>query len=521
MATAEGIVRRLGPIGPAIIERQSFLVVGTLGQVAARLNELHCMFASRDPDVFDVEAYRAMHDDLVRAFPDPARDRDGITQHWLTNGIGEWRNGSRTFSPWRYMQLYPELSLAGPQEAIDHYIRWGRKEGRSTIVKAEGGMQHTTVLSKGGGRAAGQNNNGQLGNGTTTLSPWPVGTIGSFHWMMEIAAGDYNSIAVKSDGTVWTWGSNQYGLRGNGTTGGYDSQPRIVPGSGNVVTPSSKDRSVVASGTGASAVVDNNGNVWTWGVNWNGRLGDGTTINRSTPVQVIKEGGTPLGGIVSVSVGTGHMLALDANETVWAWGAGAYGALGRGSTEDSYVARQVQHLVEKEIDGQKVLVPEPLGGISKVVCGGSNFSLALTRYGRLFGWGNNGSNQLGSGIHSTQSYVPYASILDLAPVDKVAAGSYHAIARCSSDGKVYSWGYNGYGQLGIGPYSGNRKQEEMHLQGPGEVMRGITDVAAGNYFSIMIRDSDDPAVFVVGDNQMGQLGLGDRTQRNTPVRSQF
>src|SRR5687767_4132231 len=108
-----------------------------------------------------------MYPDVKAAFPGPIRAQT----HWLTYGISEGRRGSRTFSPAAYLQLYPDLgSPVNYQFAIDHYIRWGRDEGRSTVKKAEAGFRHSTVVSTGSPRSAGLNNSGQLGNGTVTNS---------------------------------------------------------------------------------------------------------------------------------------------------------------------------------------------------------------------------------------------------------------------------------------------------------------------------------------------------------------
>ena len=118
---------------------------------------------------------------------------------------------SKTFSASQYLQLNPDVANAigqtNYQGAIDHYVNSGRGEGRGTVAKVTAGMQHLLVLARRNVTASGQNIYGQLGNGTIAARQYT-----------EIAAGDYTSLAVKADGSLWVWGSNQYGARGDGTT---------------------------------------------------------------------------------------------------------------------------------------------------------------------------------------------------------------------------------------------------------------------------------------------------------------
>ena len=141
-------------------------------------------------------------------------------------------------------------------------------------------------------------------------------------------------MAVRADGSLWVWGSNQYGARGDGTSGDNIADPVQVPIPNRVTTPSRTGKHAVAVGTSAYAAIDTEGQVWMWGANWNGRLGDGTTTSRYTPARVKKSAnpGDYLTGVVSIAGGGGTMAAIDADGTVWTWGAGANGALGNGST---------------------------------------------------------------------------------------------------------------------------------------------------------------------------------------------
>jgi alpha-tubulin suppressor-like RCC1 family protein len=360
--------------------------------------------------------------------------------------------------------------------------------------------------------AAGQNTNGQLGTGGgTTYVPAPVLLLSQ---TIDVAAGNYNSLAVNRDGTVYAWGSNQYGQLGNGSNTGQAAAPTPVPGL-NLFTngyppPLSTffgdSPHIVSSGFGTCAAVDSLGQVWTWGVNYNGQLGDGTTSPHYSPAKVKRDAsGISLTGVVSIAAGADQMVALKSDGTVWAWGWGCNGALGDGSLTCSN---------HNQLYPQQVLIGsgQPLTNVAQVVCGGSDFALALTRDGKLYGWGANGACQLGVGDTANKSYATYVG----QGADRVAAGAYHSLLH-STDGLVYAWGNNGWGQLGLGPPGGNQSTPIAMV---GQPTPRFTDMAAGAFFSLMIRGSDN-VVYGAGDNQSGQLAVSGYQQQNSPTLTQY
>jgi alpha-tubulin suppressor-like RCC1 family protein len=487
--------------GPGNITDRSYLVVGNLNQVKDSLAALHLQFRSLDPEVFDWREYGPING-LGSVFPTPA----AAQQHWLSQGIAQGLRGSRTFSASQYLQLNPDV--AGPtnyQAAIDHFVGNGRAEGRNTVAKPAAGMQHLLLSANRKVNGSGQNAFGQLG----TSTPPHISSLDNT--VTEVAAGDYTSFAVKNDGSLWVWGSNQYGARGDGSSGNNIESPVQVPIPNRVTTPSWRGKHAVAVGTGVYAALDTDGQVWTWGVNWNGRLGDGTTNSRFTPARV-KKSASPddyLTGIVSIAAGAGTIAAVDADGNVWTWGAGANGALGNGFTTDSSFAVQV-------LQGSGNATT-PLVGVTEVACGSSGFCLALARYGTVFGWGDNSFSQLGipgGGAHSIANPIPLGGF-----IDAIAAGSAHGIAH-GSDGNVYGWGYNGRGQLGIGSTAVAVSPPVAMNAGP-DGMNDISEIAAGPNFSVMVRYTDN-AIFVAGDNQSGQLRIpGNPPKQMLPVRSSF
>jgi alpha-tubulin suppressor-like RCC1 family protein len=483
-----------------------YLVIGNLAQVKETLANVHLQFRALDPEVFDWREYVAINGLGWLHNPQAAQD------HWLAHGIDQGLRASKTFWAAQYLQLNPDLAnafgLTNYRSAIDHFVGSGRGEGRTTVAKPAAGMQHLLVFANKAVNAGGQNVFGQLG----TSTPPQVSSLDN--QVTEVAAGDYTSFAVKNNGTLWVWGSNQYGARGDGSSGGNIASPIQVPIPNRISTPSRRGKHAVAVGAGVYAAIDTEGQVWTWGVNWNGRLGDGTANPRYTPARVQKSPipGDYLTGIISIAAGGGTLAALDSDGAVWTWGAGADGALGNGSTNDSYYPVQVL-----QTDGNNS--GRPLVGINEIACGSSGFCIALARYGVVFGWGNNEFSQLGIQAGGSLSIATPINIRPGNPIDAIAAGSAHAIARCA-DGNVYGWGYNGRGQLGTGSTNVAQSPPLAMNNGP-HGMNDINDLAAGGNFSVMIRNSDR-AVFVAGDNQSGQLGIpGNPAIQSVPVRSGF
>jgi alpha-tubulin suppressor-like RCC1 family protein len=484
---------------------RAYLVIGSLDQVKTSLGNLHLKFGALDPDVYNWRDYLALNG-LGPALTTPEAARD----HWLTQGIAQGLRASKTFSASQYLQLNQDLAntlgATNYQAAIDHYVGSGRAEGRSTVAKPAAGMQHLLVSANKIVSAAGQNAFGQLG----TSAPPHIQSLDNT--VTEVGAGDYTSFAVKNDGSLWVWGSNQYGARGDGSSGDTLNVPVQVPLPIHVTTPSRRGKHAVAVGAGVYAVIDTDGQVWTWGVNWNGRLGDGTANSRFTPARVLRSSAPNdyLTGIISITAGGGTVAALDSEGSVWTWGAGANGVLGNGFTDDSFYPVQVLQAGSNN-------AATSLAGITEVACGSSGFCIALARYGTVYGWGSNAFSQLGipgSGAFAIAMPVPIG-----ADIDAIAAGSAHCLAH-SSNGNVYGWGYNGRGQLGNGGTGVAQAPPTVMSSGP-DGMNNIGDIAAGPNFSVMVRFTDR-AVFVTGDNQSGQLGIpGNPPIQQVPIRSSF
>ncbi|MCL2140891.1 MAG: RCC1 repeat-containing protein, partial [Dehalococcoidia bacterium] len=206
------------------------------------------------------------------------------------------------------------------------------------VIVIAGGNEHSLALKNDGTVWAwGGNGSGQLGDGTNIGSSTPVQVV--LYDYVAIAGGIWHSLALRSDGTVWAWGSSFNGELGDGRVGGYDvwalTPIQVIDPSDN--TGYLTDVVAIAAGECRSLALKSDGTVWTWGNNLDGQLGIGTTYTDSNiPVEILG-----LTDIISISTSWDHSLALDIHGNVWAWGVNYYGQLGDGTNNNSLTPIQV------------------------------------------------------------------------------------------------------------------------------------------------------------------------------------
>jgi alpha-tubulin suppressor-like RCC1 family protein len=193
-----------------------------------------------------------------------------------------------------------------------------RVNGISAAVAIAGGYHHTAAVTADGKVWTwGTGSFGQLGNGTTNrIQKTPVQVLGLVGLSKDVAAGMHHTLSVQSDGTVWAWGYNKFGQLGQGSTNEFRNTAVKVPGLNGVTR--------VAAGDYFSAALKSDGTVWAWGHNGSGRLGDGTSVGmRTNPAQVIN-----LTNVAEIYAGLTHMVAVKNDGSVWTWGANNVGQLG-------------------------------------------------------------------------------------------------------------------------------------------------------------------------------------------------
>jgi len=344
---------------------------------------------------------------------------------------------------------------------------------------AAGGLHTVALNSTGRAWNAGNNYYGQLAFGTENRSlPFPADGVIDYYNVLDVAqavsAGEFHSLALKTNGSVLSWGYNAYGQLGDGSTTNRSSAVK-VSGLENVKQ--------IASGYYHNLALKSDGTVWSWGYNNSGQLGDNSLTNRTVPVQV-----GSLSDIVAIAAGGYHSLALKSDGTVWAWGSNQFGQVGDGTTTNRLTPVQVSTLSN-------------VSGLS----GGLGHSLAVKNDGTVWSWGLNANGQLGNG--TTGSSAAPVQVSSLSGVVQVAAGGYHSLAM-KSDKSVWSWGANDQGQLG----DGTTTQRLTGVQ-----VSGLTanSIAAGKEHNIAITYDHRAAAW--GKNDFGQLGNNSTTNAKLPV----
>jgi alpha-tubulin suppressor-like RCC1 family protein len=347
----------------------------------------------------------------------------------------------------------------------------------NNIIQIAAGNYHSLAL-KGDGTvwAWGWNHWGQCGTEESSIIPVKVKGLKD---VVAIAAGRYHSLTLKKDGTVWAWGSNKDGQLGNRDAGEYSIVPVQVKGLKDVVA--------IAAGDGYSLGLKKDGTVWCWGLNESIQVIDGSNKDFSVPFQI-----KGLKDVVAIAAGKDYSLALKKDGTVWMWEYkyNYYEQLRRGADEYSPVPVQVE--------GLKDVV---------AIAAGRYHSLALKKDGTVWAWGNNYYGQLGNG-KSEDSYDP-VQVKNLKDVVAIAAGENHSLAL-KKDGTIWAWGDNEWGQLG------NSISEKLCVPVQFKSLKDVVAIAAGCEHSLALKK--DGTVWSWGNNYYGQLGNGNSIDSYVPVQ---
>jgi alpha-tubulin suppressor-like RCC1 family protein len=316
------------------------------------------------------------------------------------------------------------------------------------------GYDHTAAIKTDGTLWVwGRNNNGQIADNTIASKSSPVQTTAFGTNWKEVSAGYQFATSIKNDGTLWTWGVNNFGQLGDNTATKRSSPVQTVAGGTNWKSASCNNN---------VAAIKTDGTLWTWGYNLNGSLGDNTATNRSSPVQTVA-GGT---NWKQVFVGSTFTAATKTDGTLWNWGKNSYGQLGDNTS--THRSSPVQTIA---------------GGTNwkQVSCGAAH-TAAVKTDGTLWCWGYNGTGSLGDNTITNRS----------SPVQTIAFGTnwkqvactYHT-AAIKTDGTLWTWGSNSSGQFG----DNTRTNRSSPVQ---TILYGTTwkQVANGYNHTAAIKDGD-------------------------------
>lgn len=313
--------------------------------------------------------------------------------------------------------------------------------------------------------------------------------------LSDVTAISGGSLALKKDGTVWSWGRNDHGQLGDGTNVSK-STPVQVKGLDHVIAISSENMNRLA--------LKRDGTVWSWGYNGEGNLGDGTRIDRWEPVQVK--------GLTNVTALYGGAFAIKDDGTVWTWGNTILDVDESGKPIDYQVRGDINKINAK-------LLPFQVNGIKnvKAIDVASAFGVKFIKDdGTVWSWGYNMNGSLGDGMVITNN-PPFVVV----PVQakgltdvKAVSTTYGWSMALKNDGTVWVWGYNYGGQFGNGKI---HDTEAVPVKVP--VLDNVIAISGKNLHAVFLKN--DGSVWASGDNYDGSVGYGPASEGafvTTPIK---
>lgn len=362
------------------------------------------------------------------------------------------------------------LNLVVTRDVFDFF----EVNASSYQTKIIAGEAHSILLRRDGTVWAwGENENGQLGIGTTVDSTVPV-QVSNLENIIDIDTFRDHNIALKSDGTVWTWGHNNWSQLGHGTNVDILEPTKVE---------SLTDVESIAAGYLHTVVSKSDGTVWTWGNNSDGQIGNGTKDSQLTPTQA-----TGLNGVVKVSAGLKHTLAVTEDGTLYGWGRNSYYQLASNDTSD-------------------VLIPIEISAISNVksIDAGDYHTIVILEDKTVWCWGSNAKGQLGNNSYSN-SPTPQKVLDNGVYIDAGSDTSFAVTEDFGGQRQLWGWGQTYYDLIGDDTIN------DMLIPTSINTTEAITQVSA--YYSHAVAVTSRNEVLVWGWDMGNRLGI----TSSTPVK---
>ncbi|AEC02951.1 fimbrillin family protein [Parasphaerochaeta coccoides] len=305
----------------------------------------------------------------------------------------------------------------------------------------------------------------------------------------SVSAGGYHTMILKTDGTLWATGNNEYGQLGVGDTTNRSTPEQVWDSPDGSVKMT--DVAAVFAGETHTLILKKDGTLWATGYNGVGQLGDGTIIDKTIPVQVKDDAGGFMTGVKAVSAGAAHTMILKKDGTLWATGFNSNGQLGIGNNDN------------KDTPVQVASMDSDVAAVST----GELHTMILKKNGTLWATGYNASGQLGDG-YNTERNTPEQVMENVAAV---FAGVGHTMILKEEDGTLWATGSNGYGQLGVGDNDGRSTPAQVTSMGS-----DVAVVSGGWGHTIILKE--DGLLWATGYNGSGELGDGTMINSKTPVQ---
>lgn len=435
-------------------------------------------------------------------------------------------------SLWISKETLFRVSVSSNSVKTDYFVRIGLDNDWAFTTTVDG--SNFAIKRDGTLWAWGKNDAGQLGDGSTLDRAEPVRIGNDTNWAYVGAGNKSHTLAIKTDGSVWAWGASDKGQLGDGRAALQLSTP--------VQINNDSQWAQVAAGALHTLARKTDGSLWVWGANNYGQLGIGSAASPNTPVQLGADQDW-----VHVATGDFHSVALKTDGSLWAWGDNSSGQLGDDSTTARSLPVQIgsdknwatvaaggRQTAALQSDGSLWMwgthneskVPKQLGRDTRWVnvAVGALHAVALQTDGSLWGWGRNSTGQLGDdknfgsfGFNQfTSTPARIGNDFNWAIVAAGTSGKFcficypgHTLA-IKTDGTLWAWGDNLYGQLGDGSTTDRRSPVQIGTD------KNWAQVSTAPKHSFAIKA--DGSLWAWGENKSGQLGDGSTTARTSPVQ---